>query len=61
MKKIFGNWWLLTVLGAVVVALILAVGLPLFVGLLRPWWVRLTCVLLVAAIVAIVFLVKLVL
>ena len=50
MKKVFGNWWILTALGAVVVALILAVGLPLFVGFLRPFWVRLACVLLVAAV-----------
>ena len=50
MKKVFGNWWVLTVLGAVVVALILAWGLPFFVGFLRPLWVRITCVLVVAAI-----------
>ena len=50
MKNFFGNWWTLTILGAVIVALILAVGLPLFVGDLRPIWIRVTCVLLVAAI-----------
>ena len=50
MRKFFGNWWFLTILGAIIVALILAVGLPLFVGALRPLWVRITCVLVVAAI-----------
>lgn len=49
MKKVFGNWWVLTIGGALIVALILAIGFPLFVGFLRPTWVRVTCVLLVAA------------
>lgn len=50
MKKIFSNWWVLTTAGAILVALILTVGLPLFVGFLRPWWVRLICVLVVASV-----------
>ncbi|WP_425229578.1 type VI secretion system membrane subunit TssM [Sphingomonas sp.] len=50
MKKFFGSWWFLTVLGAIIVAAILAWGLPLFVAFLRPLWVRITCVLVVAAI-----------
>ena len=49
MKKVFGNWWVLTGLAALVVALILAWGLPYFVAFLRPTWVRVTCVLVVAA------------
>ena len=50
MKKVFGNWWVLTIGGALIVALILAWGLPLFVGALRPVWIRVTAVLLVAAV-----------
>lgn len=40
MKKIFGNWWVLTGLIVLFLVLVLCVGLPLFVGGLRPWWVR---------------------
>ena len=50
MKKVFGNWWLLTGLGGLIIAVILAWGLPLFVGFMRPLWVRITCVVLVAGI-----------
>ena len=50
MKKVFGNSWVVSAIVAVVVALILALGLPLVVGFLRPTWVRVTCVLLVAAV-----------
>lgn len=42
MKKIFGNWWVLTGLIVLLVLLVLCVGLPYFVGGLQPWWVRLT-------------------
>lgn len=42
MKKIFGNWWFLTGLATLFLVLVLCVGLPYFVGGLRPWWVRLT-------------------
>lgn len=47
--RIFRNWWVVTIVCAVLVALVLAVGLPLFVGFLRPLWVRILCVLVVAA------------
>ena len=50
MKRFFLNWWTLTLLAAVLVALLLALGLPIFVALLRPWWVRLLMVLSVALI-----------
>ena len=43
LKKFFGNWWVLTILTAVLIALLLCVLLPLVVGFLRPWWVRLIC------------------
>ncbi len=50
MKRFFLNWWTLTIAAAVLVALLLALGLPIFVGFLRPWWVRLLVVLVVALI-----------
>lgn len=50
MKRILFNWWTLTIVTAVLVALILALALPIFVPFLRPWWVRLLMVLLVAAV-----------
>ncbi|WP_254602738.1 type VI secretion system membrane subunit TssM, partial [Sphingomonas bacterium] len=46
----FGNWWVLTIGVALIVALLLGLGLPLFVAFLRPIWVRVTGVLLVAAV-----------
>jgi type VI secretion system protein ImpL len=49
-KKFFTNWWTVTVLCAVLAAAVLAYGLPLFVGFFRPLWMRITCVLVVAAI-----------
>lgn len=42
MKKIFGNWWFLTGLVALLLVLVFCLGLPYFVGGLRPWWVRIT-------------------
>ena len=48
MKRFLFNWWTLTIVTAVIVALILALALPIFVHFLRPWWVRLLLVLLVA-------------
>ena len=42
MKRIFGNWWLLTGLVVLLLLLIFCVGLPLVVLALRPLWVRLT-------------------
>ena len=41
MKKIFGNWWVLTGLVVLLMLLVFCLGLPFFVGALRPWWVRL--------------------
>lgn len=48
MKKLFGNWWFLTGLAVLCLVLVLCVGLPLFVGALRPWWVRTLLFVLVA-------------
>ena len=50
MKRILFNWWSLTIATAVIVALILALALPIFLHALRPWWARLLFVLLVAAV-----------
>ena len=50
MKKFFASWWTLSILSAVVLAAILAWGLPYFVGFLRPTWVRITCIALVAGV-----------
>ena len=41
MKKIFGNWWVLTGLAVLFLVLVLCVGLPLFLRSLAPWYVRL--------------------
>ncbi len=48
--RLLKNWWFVTIACALVVALLLAVGLPLFIGFLRPWWVRLLCLLGAAAV-----------
>lgn len=45
--RIFKNWWFLTITCALLVAALLAFGLPLFVDFLRPLWVRITSVVLV--------------
>ena len=45
--RFFKNWWFLTLTCALLVAALLAVGLPLFVGFLQPWWVRVTSVVVV--------------
>ena len=50
MKKFFSSWWVLTIICAVIVAALLSWGLPIFVGFLRPLWIRVTCVLIVAAV-----------
>lgn len=47
--KILRNWWFVTVTASVLLALVLALGLPLFVGWMRPLWVRMAFVLGVAA------------
>jgi type VI secretion system protein ImpL len=57
-RRFFLNWWTLTIAAAVVVALVLAFGLPIFVGFLRPWWVRLLLVIGVALVWAIFALVR---
>ena len=41
MKRIFGNWWVLTGLVVVLLLLVFCLGLPLVVTALEPWWVRL--------------------
>ncbi len=41
MKKLFGNWWVLTGLAVLFLVLALCVGLPIFVRPLADWWVRL--------------------
>lgn len=48
--KLLKNWWVVTVTCAVLVALLLAVGLPLILAVFRPLWVRIVCVLVVAAV-----------
>jgi type VI protein secretion system component VasK len=48
--RLLKNWWFVTIACALLMALLLAAGLPLFVGFLRPWWVRLLCVLLVGGV-----------
>jgi type VI secretion system protein ImpL len=50
MKRLFTNWWMLTGLAAALVAGLLALVLPLVVPVMRPWWVRLLCVFIVAAV-----------
>lgn len=47
LKRIFSSWWVLTLGAAVLAALVLALGLPIFVSFLRPWWARLLLVLIV--------------
>lgn len=47
LKRFFPNWWVLTLLATVLVALALTLGLPIFVGLLRPWWARLILLLII--------------
>ena len=48
--RFFRNWWFVTITCAILVALLLAVGLPFFVSFLRPLWVRILCVVLVASV-----------
>ena len=56
-RRFFFNFWTLTIVAAVLIALLLALGLPIFVTLLRPWWVRLLLVIAVVLIWAIVALI----
>ena len=48
LKKFFGNWWVLSILIAVLVAVVLVLLLPLVVGPMRHLWVRLGLLLLIA-------------
>lgn len=41
MKKFLTNWWTISIGTMVLLALLLCLGLPLFVDALKPWWVRL--------------------
>lgn len=41
MKKFLGNWWVLSGLIVLLLVLVLCLGLPIFVRMLSPWWVRL--------------------
>ncbi|NLR72727.1 type VI secretion system membrane subunit TssM [Novosphingobium sp. ERN07] len=41
MKKFFGNWWVLSGLVVLFLVLVFCIGLPIFVRMLSPWWVRL--------------------
>ncbi|MEO1220664.1 MAG: type VI secretion protein IcmF/TssM N-terminal domain-containing protein, partial [Pseudomonadota bacterium] len=40
-KRFFTNWWTVSILTTVLLILVFAVGLPLFVEFLKPWYVRL--------------------
>jgi type VI secretion system protein ImpL len=50
MRRFFRNWWAVTIVCALLVALLLAWGLPYFISWMRPWSVRIGCVLVVAAV-----------
>lgn len=50
LKKVFGAWWVLTGLAAVFAVLVLVVLLPMVAGPLRPLWVRLLLLLLIAGV-----------
>jgi type VI secretion system protein ImpL len=47
-KRFFLSWWTLSIATAVIVALVLALVLPIFIHPLRPWLVRLVLVMAVA-------------
>jgi type VI secretion system protein ImpL len=49
-RWLFGNWWLLTITCAVLLALLFAWGLPIFVEWMRPLWLRITFVVVIAAV-----------
>ena len=50
MRGFWRNWYAVTITCAVLTALLLAWGLPYFVASMRPVWVRVACVVLVAAV-----------
>jgi len=41
MRRVFKNWWFLTISLMLIVLLLLTFGLPIFVAFLKPLWVRL--------------------
>ncbi len=49
-RRAFRNWWVVTITCAILVALLLAWGLPYFVPAMQPVSVRVACVLLVVAV-----------
>ena len=49
MKRFLTNWWFVSAVVALLLAALLCIGLPIFVGFLRPWWVKLLLLVLVAA------------
>ncbi|HWF01033.1 MAG TPA: type VI secretion system membrane subunit TssM [Caulobacteraceae bacterium] len=49
MKRLF-NWWTVSIATAVLIALCLCLALPIFVHFLRPWWVRLLMLVVIAAV-----------
>ena len=49
-RRALGNWWVVTLGAALLAVLLLCVGLPLFVLVLRSWWIRLLLFALVAGV-----------
>ena len=47
MKRIFTNWWVVTGLIVLCLLLVFVLGLPLVVGFMRPWWVRIVLTLVI--------------
>lgn len=48
--RVLKNWWFVSGVCALLLALVLAAGLPLFVAFLRPLWVRILCVVVIAGV-----------
>lgn len=55
MKRILTSWWTISIVTTVLLILIFAVGLPLFVDFLKPWYVRLGIALFFVAIWGLLF------
>lgn len=49
MRRIFKNWWIISISVSMVLLVLIAWALPLFVGFMRPLWVRITGSLIVVA------------
>lgn len=47
MRRIFRNWWVISIFVSLVLLVLIAWALPLFVGFMRPLWIRITGSLLV--------------